>query len=141
MRGVIKLKGQLPEKSLPFSEEEFRTKIRESVNRLEMKERNKSDKIFYTQLSKSRRYEKLKDKPKNMMSNCRTYLELMERYILDSIQEHNQNLSKKHQADTNEPIEEDVLLEGEHSQDSEREELQESSPSKGPSPSVRGTRL
>ena len=71
LRGIVKLKGALPEKSMPFNEEEFRIKIRESVNRLAMKEKNKSDKIFYTQLSKGRRYEKHKDKPKIMMNNCR----------------------------------------------------------------------
>lgn len=41
------------------------------MNRLAMKERNKSEMIFYTHLSKTRRCEKLKEKSKNMQNNCR----------------------------------------------------------------------
>ena len=92
LKGIVKVKGTLPEKSTPFSEEEFRVKVRESVNRLAMKEKNKSDKIYYTQLSKGRRDERMKDKPKIMMSNCRQYLEFMENYILDAIKEDNQKI-------------------------------------------------
>lgn len=117
LKGIIKLKGELPEKSLPFSEEEFRIKIKECVNRLAFKEKNKSDKIFYTQLSKGRRYEKLKDKPKNMLNNCRQYLDFMENYILDAVKEDNEamkNAEKKNrqqQAIEDDKIEEEGLEE------------------------------
>ena len=48
LKGVIKLKSNLPEKILPFSEVEVRMRVKESVNRLHIKEKNKSHKIFYS---------------------------------------------------------------------------------------------
>ena len=60
---TIKLPGSRTEKFKPISETEFRTKIRESANRIQIKEKGNHDKIFYSQLDTSRRCEKLKEKP------------------------------------------------------------------------------
>ena len=89
LKGIIHLQGVQHEEIIPFSEEEFRMKVKESVNRLHYKEMNKSDKVYYTHLSKGRRVEKLQDKPKNMFNNCRAYLEFMESYIMDAVKENN----------------------------------------------------
>ena len=104
---------------MPFNEEEFRIKIRESVNRLAMKEKNKSDKIFYTQLSKGRRYEKHKDKPKIMMNNCRQYLEFMENYILDALKEDNNAMKSAEQKNLQQSVanEDDKIEEDRQAED------------------------
>ncbi len=71
LRGVIRLKGTMPEKETNFSEDIFRMKVKESVNRLQIKEKGKAEKIFYTHLSTSRRADNAKEKFLVMQRNCR----------------------------------------------------------------------
>ena len=89
---TIQLHGTRTEKFKPLTEQEFRIKIRESANRIQIQEKGFREKIFYSQLDPSRRCERSKDKPKLMLKNCRQYLEFMENYILGVIKDFNQNL-------------------------------------------------
>ena len=59
----IKLHGSRTEKFKPITENEFRDKVRESVNRIHIIEKGCQEKIYYSQLDTSRRCEKIKDKP------------------------------------------------------------------------------
>ena len=64
-----------------------------------MKDKNNGDnKIFYTQLSKSRRCEKAKDRPTNQLKNCRQYLDFMESYIIKAVKEFNKEVQDKERA-------------------------------------------
>lgn len=64
-------------------------KVRESANRLFMKEKGHAENIFYTHLSKNRRCEKPSSKPVTMLRNCRQYLEYMESYIINVVKQKN----------------------------------------------------
>ena len=71
LKGGLRLKSTLPEKTTNFSEDEFRLKVKESVNRLQIKEKGQAEKIFYTHLSTSRRADNAKEKFLVMQRNCR----------------------------------------------------------------------
>eukprot|EP00354_Favella_ehrenbergii_P007155 CAMPEP_0170458848 /NCGR_PEP_ID=MMETSP0123-20130129/5695_1 /TAXON_ID=182087 /ORGANISM="Favella ehrenbergii, Strain Fehren 1" /LENGTH=143 /DNA_ID=CAMNT_0010723161 /DNA_START=722 /DNA_END=1153 /DNA_ORIENTATION=- len=89
LKSKLKIMG-LPEKCKPFSEEEFRMKVRESRNKIERKEKGTADRIFYTHLSKSRcGYDHGKERPDFVLKNCRKYLDFMEKYIIDAVKEKN----------------------------------------------------
>ena len=78
-----------------FLELQFREKVRKCANRLNTKEQTGDQRIFYTQLSKSRRNEKPKDKPVTQLKNCRQYLDFMESYIHSVVKEHNKQMAKQ----------------------------------------------
>ena len=88
LRNKFRLKG-LPEKHKPFSEEDFRMKVRESRNKIERQEKGTADRIFYTHLSKSRRGDPGKERPDLVLKNCRRYLDFMEKYVIDAVKEKN----------------------------------------------------
>lgn len=100
LRGIVKVKGlekavDTTEKMTKaelhtFVELQFREKVRKCANRVHCKDQLGDQRIFYTQLSKSRRNEKPKDKPVTQLKNCRQYLDFMESYILGVVKEHNQ---------------------------------------------------
>ena len=98
MHQEIKLYGSRTEKSSPYNEVEFRTKIREAVLKLRNQENGFVEQIFYTQLDPSRRCEGEKDKSYHMLKNCRQYLELMEKYILNAVKDFNMEFKAKEEA-------------------------------------------
>ena len=88
LRDKIRLQ-KLPDKKKPFTEEDFRMKVRESRNKLERKESGLADRVFYTHLSKTRQNVLGKEKPEVLLKNCRRYLDFMEQFIIDAVKERN----------------------------------------------------
>lgn len=64
-------------------------KVQDSRNKIAIKEKGLSEKIYYGHLSRSRRGDRGKEKPDIVLKNCRRYLDFMEKYIIDAVKDKN----------------------------------------------------